>query len=125
MPRNISSSGKDTDKTSVLSFLKPSGNTILIIMVVVTLLWNSANDAYGKVENEQANLVQKSKVCMADYTGTGCDALALTPKCGELFNYIQLTFTHQNSLQQLLSSRTYVDQSPSLSPPSLSILLHR
>ena len=61
-----------------------------MFVVVALYLWSCGADAYARSEKEQGQLLQNSKVCMAEYTAGGCDALGLTPKCSELLNCVQL-----------------------------------
>lgn len=91
MPRNISAfHAKEESSTLVSSSFRLTGNIILMLAVVALYLWSCGADAYSRSERQQDQLLQNSKVCMAEYTAGGCDALGLTAKCSELLNCVQL-----------------------------------
>ena len=87
MPKHIDTyKAKETpqDSSSGQGVRKVTGNTILMVIVVLALLWTSASDAYERVKEDHQGKIQKAKLCMAEYSQNSCDALKLSPKCGEL-----------------------------------------
>ena len=83
------SKSEDRDVKSSNNF-KFSANTIFMIITLAALIWNSGADACEVIKGDQLSKTQQSKLCMAEYSQSACDALKLTTKCADLLNCIQL-----------------------------------